>query len=198
MGVLKPAEDDPSTVHAWMMTQGTILCVDQRFSDWFGRSPTEVVGRPFNTLATEQVNCLKRWTEDFRAGRTFVKCCGGCFIALCDALVAWRCPSSRLRYCRMRTPICREAHVLLPTCSSCPPRLRLPLPPSSFYSLCRLNSGYFPAPIRFSRPAGRADQAARPGQCLHRGRVPGGSCQQRASAPSAQVHRAGGVQTQGT
>lgn len=55
MGVLKPADDDPTTVHAWMMTQGTILCVDQRFSDWFGRSPNEVVGRPFNTLATEQV-----------------------------------------------------------------------------------------------------------------------------------------------
>ncbi|GLC33063.1 hypothetical protein PLESTB_000374500 [Pleodorina starrii] len=59
MGVLKPAEDDPGTVHAWMMTQGTILCVDQRFSDWFGRSPNEVVGRPFNTLATEQDVLIK-------------------------------------------------------------------------------------------------------------------------------------------
>ncbi|GLI64845.1 hypothetical protein VaNZ11_008226 [Volvox africanus] len=59
MGVLKSAEDDPSTVHAWMMTQGTILCVDQRFSDWFGRSPNEVVGRPFNTLATEQDVLIK-------------------------------------------------------------------------------------------------------------------------------------------
>jgi hypothetical protein len=36
--------------------QGTILCVDQRFSDWFGRSPGELVGRPFNSIATEQVS----------------------------------------------------------------------------------------------------------------------------------------------
>ncbi|KAG2450719.1 hypothetical protein HYH02_004557 [Chlamydomonas schloesseri] len=59
MGVLKPAEDDPSTVRAWMMTQGTILCVDQRFSDWFGRGPQELVGRPFNTIATEQDVLIK-------------------------------------------------------------------------------------------------------------------------------------------
>ncbi|GFR48517.1 hypothetical protein Agub_g10412 [Astrephomene gubernaculifera] len=59
MGVLKPADDDTSTVHAWMMTQGTILCVDQRFSDWFGRTPSELVGRPFNTLATEQDVLIK-------------------------------------------------------------------------------------------------------------------------------------------
>lgn len=55
MGVLKPAEEDPASVRAWIMTQGTILCVDQRFSDWFGRGPNELVGRPFNTMATEQV-----------------------------------------------------------------------------------------------------------------------------------------------
>ncbi len=55
MGVLRPAEEDPASVRAWIMTQGTILCVDQRFSDWFGRGPNELVGRPFNTMATEQV-----------------------------------------------------------------------------------------------------------------------------------------------
>lgn len=59
MGVLKPAEDDPNTVRAWIMTQGTILCVDQRFSDWFGRGPQELVGRPFNTIATEQDVLIK-------------------------------------------------------------------------------------------------------------------------------------------
>ncbi|KAG2493479.1 hypothetical protein HYH03_008295 [Edaphochlamys debaryana] len=59
MGVLKPAEDDPNTVRCWMMTQGTILCVDQRFSDWFGRGPNELVGRPFNTIATEQDVLIK-------------------------------------------------------------------------------------------------------------------------------------------
>ena len=41
-----------------MVAQGTILCVDQRFIDWFGRSPGELVGRPFNSIATEQV-CMR-------------------------------------------------------------------------------------------------------------------------------------------
>jgi hypothetical protein len=36
------------------MPNGTILCVDQRFSDWFGRSPAEIVGKPFACLARDQ------------------------------------------------------------------------------------------------------------------------------------------------
>ncbi len=36
------------------MPSGTILCVDQRFSDWFGRPPAEIVGKPFACLAHDQ------------------------------------------------------------------------------------------------------------------------------------------------
>lgn len=51
---MQPVQDDPSVVKAWLMPTGAILCVDQRFSDWFGRHPAEVVGRPFTCLARDQ------------------------------------------------------------------------------------------------------------------------------------------------
>jgi len=37
MGVIKTIPDDESTVRAWVMMSGTMLCVDQRFGDWFGK-----------------------------------------------------------------------------------------------------------------------------------------------------------------
>jgi hypothetical protein len=42
------------------MPSGTILCVDQRFSDWFGKTPEECVGRAFASLGAEQDKLL-RW-----------------------------------------------------------------------------------------------------------------------------------------
>ncbi len=45
--------DDDSTVKMWLMPTGTILCVDQRFTDWFGRPPADIVGKPFTSLAKE-------------------------------------------------------------------------------------------------------------------------------------------------
>jgi hypothetical protein len=51
---VQPVPDDPSIVKAWLMPNGTILCVDQRFSDWFGRRPAEIVGKPFTCLARDQ------------------------------------------------------------------------------------------------------------------------------------------------
>ena len=41
------------------MPSGAILCVDQRFTDWFGRTPDECVGKPFSWLGTEQDQLLK-------------------------------------------------------------------------------------------------------------------------------------------
>lgn len=37
-------------VKAWLMSTGTILCVDQSFSDYAGWGPHELVGRSFSTL----------------------------------------------------------------------------------------------------------------------------------------------------
>lgn len=30
-----------------------MICVDARFTDWFGKVPADCVGRPFSTLAVE-------------------------------------------------------------------------------------------------------------------------------------------------
>ncbi len=54
MGVLKPTEEDPNVVKAWVMPGGAILCVDQRFTDWFGKTPGDCVGRSLSSLAVEQ------------------------------------------------------------------------------------------------------------------------------------------------
>jgi hypothetical protein len=32
---------------------GIMLCVDARFTDWFGKSPIDCVGRPLSTLALD-------------------------------------------------------------------------------------------------------------------------------------------------
>jgi hypothetical protein len=45
---------------AWIMPSGTVLCVDQGFSDWFGKGPEDCVGRPFTSLGAEQDQLL-RW-----------------------------------------------------------------------------------------------------------------------------------------
>lgn len=67
----QPAEDDPNVVRMWTMTQGTVLCIDQRFSDWFGKLPNELVGKPFHTIAAEQV---RRARAGGRAGAARRRC----------------------------------------------------------------------------------------------------------------------------
>jgi hypothetical protein len=46
-------------LQAWVMPTGAILCVDQRFSDWFGKTPEDCVGKPFTTLGVEQDQLVK-------------------------------------------------------------------------------------------------------------------------------------------
>lgn len=46
-------------LQAWVMPTGAILCVDQRFSDWFGKTPEDCVGKPFMTLGVEQDQLVK-------------------------------------------------------------------------------------------------------------------------------------------
>lgn len=48
-----PAEPDPDTIKAWLLTSGTMLCVDQSFLDYAGWQPDELVGRAFSSLGTD-------------------------------------------------------------------------------------------------------------------------------------------------
>lgn len=47
-------EPDPQEVKAWLMTSGTVLCVDQSFMDYAGWGPADLVGSAFNNLGTDQ------------------------------------------------------------------------------------------------------------------------------------------------
>jgi hypothetical protein len=53
MGVLKPSPDDSGVVKAWVMPGGMVLCVDQRFTDWLGKVPTDCCGKPLASLAVD-------------------------------------------------------------------------------------------------------------------------------------------------
>lgn len=55
MGVLKPVEDNPDIIKVWTLPSGTVLCVDMRFTDWLGLTPTDCVGKHMSALAIEQV-----------------------------------------------------------------------------------------------------------------------------------------------
>lgn len=37
MGVIKPVEPDPKIIRVWVMPSGTVLCLDQRFLEWWVR-----------------------------------------------------------------------------------------------------------------------------------------------------------------
>lgn len=47
---LQPARLDPGTVKVWLLPSGTILAVDQQFTDYAGWGPMELVGKPFSSL----------------------------------------------------------------------------------------------------------------------------------------------------
>ena len=54
MGAIKFAvTEDPNVVKLWTTTTGIIMCADQKFSDWFGVTPTDMLGRSFTSLGTE-------------------------------------------------------------------------------------------------------------------------------------------------
>lgn len=55
---LQPSVEDNNYVKLWLMPQGTVLCMDQRFADWFGKGPAECVGRAVNNLFIEQVGTV--------------------------------------------------------------------------------------------------------------------------------------------
>ncbi len=51
---MQHVEPDPQEVKAWLMTSGTVLCVDQSFMDYAGWGPADLVGNAFNSLGTDQ------------------------------------------------------------------------------------------------------------------------------------------------
>ena len=54
LGVLRTTNnDDANIVKLWATPSGQILCADQRFSDWFGVTPADLVGKPFSSLGTD-------------------------------------------------------------------------------------------------------------------------------------------------
>ena len=54
LGVLRTTNnDDANLVKVWATPSGQILCADQRFSDWFGVTPTDMVGKAFSSLGTD-------------------------------------------------------------------------------------------------------------------------------------------------
>lgn len=54
MGVFAAVADDKTVVRVYVAPGGSILCADQRFQDWFGRSPSDIQGKPFHSMGVEQ------------------------------------------------------------------------------------------------------------------------------------------------
>lgn len=44
---------DPDVIRAWVTPAGAMLCVDRRFTDWFGRGMAECAGRPFAAMSEQ-------------------------------------------------------------------------------------------------------------------------------------------------
>ena len=53
MGVLTAVEGDKTIIRAWLLSSGTILCVDQNFIDYAGWASKDLLGRAFAALATD-------------------------------------------------------------------------------------------------------------------------------------------------
>jgi hypothetical protein len=88
---LQPEEDNAAVVNCWVMTTGTVLCVDARFSDWFGKAHLDIVGKSVTTLAVEQDRISEYVAPPMLVTQLF-----GC---LCDLLVLSVCssPSASVR-----------------------------------------------------------------------------------------------------
>lgn len=50
---LQPTVSDPGSIKAWLLPTGTILCVDLSFMDYAGWGPSELIGRAFSSLGTD-------------------------------------------------------------------------------------------------------------------------------------------------
>lgn len=50
MGVLKEVTSDDKEVKVWLLPSGTVLCLDQHFTDYAGWGPAETQGKPFSML----------------------------------------------------------------------------------------------------------------------------------------------------
>ncbi|GAX73194.1 hypothetical protein CEUSTIGMA_g647.t1 [Chlamydomonas eustigma] len=53
LGILKAVDQDHSVIRAWLLTNGTILCVDQNFIDYAGWESNDLLGKNFNFYATD-------------------------------------------------------------------------------------------------------------------------------------------------
>lgn len=49
--VLRP--QDPDIIKAWILPNGSILCVDLRFTDWLGKAPADCTGKMLVELGAE-------------------------------------------------------------------------------------------------------------------------------------------------
>ena len=51
--IVQAVENDKGLIRAWLMTSGTILCVDQNFIDYAGWESKDLLGQPFSTLVED-------------------------------------------------------------------------------------------------------------------------------------------------
>lgn len=63
MGVLKAVESDKTIIRAWLLTSGTVLCVDQNFIDYAGWASKDLLGHAFAALATDDALVSKMIKE---------------------------------------------------------------------------------------------------------------------------------------
>lgn len=54
MGIFRRPPQEPDSVKVWVLPNSMqLLCIDSRFSDWFGHTTDEVIGRAFPTLGKD-------------------------------------------------------------------------------------------------------------------------------------------------
>ncbi|KAG2424794.1 hypothetical protein HXX76_014218 [Chlamydomonas incerta] len=75
LGVLRPAPMDARNVRAWVAPNGLVLCTDPQFASLTGLAGEEMVGRTFQSLATDpgeaeamMANCRSAPFEELAAG----------------------------------------------------------------------------------------------------------------------------------
>jgi hypothetical protein len=75
---VQPEEDNAAVVNCWVMTTGTVLCVDARFTDWFGKAHVDIVGKPVTTLAVEQDRISEYAVAPMLHAQTMFSCLAAC------------------------------------------------------------------------------------------------------------------------
>ena len=51
---VQAVEEPPDVVRCWLTPGGIVLCVNDNFTDWFATVHSNIVGKPFASLAIEQ------------------------------------------------------------------------------------------------------------------------------------------------